>query len=414
MDYIADQASFDAFCEEALKSSVLAIDTEFLRDKTYYAKLCLIQMATDDRVVIVDPFELESLSALEPVLVDAKVMKLFHAGHQDLEILLREVGVLPKPLFDTQVAAALLGHTQQIGYGALVHSVCGVTLRKADSFTDWSRRPLSDSQLAYAADDVIYLPRMYREMRESLKKMRRLHWLDKDFETLSDPKNYVVDPYDRYRRLKRAGSLSRRQLSAAREVAAWREGQAQRLDVPRKWVLTDEQIVEACKREPTTIDELFMVRGMSERLEVRDARKVVALIAAGLKAPLETMPELDKPSKCEPNVDVQMDLMGAVVRLRAKENGVAFQTLANHSDMMRIARGYREGIELLSGWRKRLVGDELVDLVEGRLALSLDEGGLRIDPIAGFHAHGSNAKGAAACGESVQKGQHSDGTVTEV
>ena len=178
--YIANQENLAAFAERAMHSSVLAIDTEFLREKTYYAKLCLIQLATDDETAIVDPFAVDDLKVLAPVLRNENVMKLFHAGNQDLEILLREVGVLPHPLFDTQVAAALLGHTQQIGYAALVHAECGVTLKKIDSFTDWSRRPLSDSQLEYAADDVVYLPRMYERMRAQLVELGRLSWLDRD------------------------------------------------------------------------------------------------------------------------------------------------------------------------------------------------------------------------------------------
>ena len=206
---------------------------------------------------------MDDLSVLAPLLADERIVKLFHAAGQDLEIILREVGVLPRPVFDTQIAAALLGHTQQIGYAALVHAECGVSLKKIDSFTDWSRRPLSASQRDYAADDVVYLPRLYAGMRAALEEKGRLHWLDHDFEELSDPARYEANERERFRRLKRVSQLSRRQLSAAREVAAWRELEAQRRDVPRKWVVTDEQIVEACKREARTIDELFMVRGLS-------------------------------------------------------------------------------------------------------------------------------------------------------
>ena len=352
--YIANQENLVAFAERALRSSVLAIDTEFLREKTYYAKLCLIQLATDDETAIVDPFAVDDLGVLAPVLLDEGVTKLFHAGSQDLEILLREVGVLPKPIFDTQVAAALLGHTQQIGYAALVHAECGVTLKKIDSFTDWSRRPLSESQLEYAADDVVYLPRMYARMRAALEEKGRLTWLAHDFEEMSDPAKYAVNERERFRRLKRVSQLSRRQLSAAREVAAWRELEAQRRDVPRKWVITDEQIVEACKREARTIDELFMVRGMRERLSTRDARAVVALMSSALEAPPDAWPELDRCGRSEPNVDAQLDLMAAIVRLRAKESGVAFPTLASHDDLARVARGYREDVDLLRGWRQAL------------------------------------------------------------
>ena len=376
--YIATQENLAAFVERARSSSVLAIDTEFLREKTYYAKLCLLQMATDDEVVIVDPFEMDDLSVLAPLLTDERIVKLFHAAGQDLEIILREVGVLPRPVFDTQIAAALLGHTQQIGYAALVHAECGVSLKKIDSFTDWSRRPLSASQRDYAADDVVYLPRLYAGMRAALEEKGRLHWLDHDFAELSDPARYEANERESFRRLKRVSQLSRRQLSAAREVAAWRELEAQRRDVPRKWVVTDEQIVEACKREARTIDELFMVRGLSDRLSTKDARAVVSLISSALSAPPDTWPELDRCGKSEPNVDAELDLMSALVRLRAKENGIAFPTLASHDDLARVARGYREGVDLLRGWRRAIVGEELLELLDGRLALSLD-GGLKVE-----------------------------------
>ena len=379
--YIANQEDLEAFAKRAMRSSVLAIDTEFLREKTYYAKLCLLQLATDDETAIVDPFEVEDLRVLAPLLENESVVKLFHAGGQDLEILLREVGVLPRPLFDTQVAAALLGHTQQIGYAALVHAECGVTLKKIDSFTDWSRRPLSDSQLEYAADDVAYLPRMYERMRAQLVELGRLTWLDRDFEDLADPKRYATNERERYRRLKRVSQLSRRQLAAAREVAAWRELEAQRRDVPRKWVVTDEQIVEACKREARTIDELFMVRGMSDRLSTKDARCVVALMSSALDAPPDAWPEPDRCGKNEPNVDAELDLMCALVRLRAKQNGVAFPTLASHDDLARVARGYREGVDVLRGWRRSLVGEELLRLLEGKIALSLSDGEVKVTEV---------------------------------
>lgn len=379
--YIANQEDLEAFAKRAMRSSVLAIDTEFLREKTYYAKLCLLQLATDDETAIVDPFEVEDLRVLAPLLENESVVKLFHAGGQDLEILLREVGALPRPLFDTQVAAALLGHTQQIGYAALVHAECGVTLKKIDSFTDWSRRPLSDSQLEYAADDVAYLPRMYERMRAQLVELGRLTWLDRDFEDLADPKRYATNERERYRRLKRVSQLSRRQLAAAREVAAWRELEAQRRDVPRKWVVTDEQIVEACKREARTIDELFMVRGMSDRLSTKDARCVVALMSSALDAPPDAWPEPDRCGKNEPNVDAELDLMCALVRLRAKQNGVAFPTLASHDDLARVARGYREGVDVLRGWRRSLVGEELLRLLEGKIALSLSDGEVKVTEV---------------------------------
>ncbi len=379
--YIADQEMLEAFVARACSSTVLAIDTEFLREKTYYARLCLLQMATDKEDVVIDPFAVDDLSVISPLLQNDGIVKLFHAGSQDIEILYREVGVLPRPVFDTQIAAALLGHTQQIGYAALVHAMCDVQLKKMESFTDWSRRPLSKPQIKYAADDVIYLPVIYRKMRQALTDKGRLSWLDQDFEALIDAGRYENAVDERYKRLKRVSQLSRQQLSAAREFAAWREREAQRRDMPRKWVVTDEQVVEACKREARTIDSLFMVRGMKDRLSMQDARKVVELIEKGLDAPRSTWPELDRSKKNEPNVDIELDLMNALVHLRAKENGVAFQTLASHDDLSRVARGYTKDVELLKGWRRSLVGEELLQLIEGKLCLSIEKGMLKVTNI---------------------------------
>lgn len=371
--YIASQADFEAFLDRAESSSVLAIDTEFLREKTYYPKLCLIQLATEDEQVIVDPFAIDDLAAMKPILENEKVVKLFHAGHQDIEILLYEVGCIPNPIFDTQVAAALLGQTQQIGYASLVHSLCGVKLKKTDSFTDWSARPLSDSQLSYALDDVLYLPQMYQVITDKLRDKGRLSWLDDEFEEMRSPELYMPDERERFRRLKHVGQLSRRQMAAAREMAAWREIEARKRNVPRRWVLTDEQIVEACRREPRTIDDLFMVRGIRERLTTRDARAVIALVRAALDSAPDTWPQIQTSGKSEPNVDVQVDMLTAIVRMRARELDIAMPTLASNADLTAIARGHRKNIDLLKGWRRELVGNELLSFLDGEIALTIED-----------------------------------------
>ncbi len=370
--YIANQESLEAFVDRARSSSVLAIDTEFLREKTYRAKLCLLQMATDAEVAIVDPFAVDELGAIVPLLADERIVKLFHAGSQDLEIIYHDLGVVPHPLFDTQVAAALLGQTQQVGYGALVHSLCGVSLKKTDSFTDWSQRPLSESQLEYAADDVVYLPELYRIMTEKLEAKGRLGWLAPDFAEMEDPAHYEQDPNDRFRRLRRVNQLAARQLPLAQAAAAWRERQAIKRNIPRKWVLSDEQLVEICKREARTIDELFMVRGVRSHLSTRDARGLVAELAKAAALPPEQWPKLCRASKTERNVDAEVDLMNALVRLRARQNDIAMQTLASHDELCKVARGYTEGVSVLKGWRREMVGEELLDLLAGRLSLRLD------------------------------------------
>ena len=377
--YIASQGDLEAFIDRARTSRVLAVDTEFLREKTYYPKLCLMQLATDDETVIVDPFAVDDLGVLRALFEDEGIVKIFHAGHQDIEIIIYDVKCVPKPIFDTQVAAALLGQTQQIGYGALVNSICGVKLKKADSFTDWSARPLSQSQLKYAADDVIYLPEMYRTITKKLKQKGRLHWLDAEFAEMSDERTYVADEQERYQRLKHYTQLNRRQMAAAREMAAWREIEARKRNVPRKWVLTDEQIVEACKREPRKIDDLFMVRGVRERITTRDARQLIQLVVAALDSSPSTWPDLPASSKSEPNVDSQVDLLMSIVRVRARQNDIAVPTLASHSDLVAIARGHCENVDVLKGWRKEIVGQELIDLLEGRISLSIVDGAVSID-----------------------------------
>ena len=378
--YIASQEELDAFVQRASSSKILAVDTEFLREKTYYPKLCLMQLATEDEVVIVDPFAVDDLKVLASLFTDERIVKLFHAGHQDIEIILYDIGCMPKPVFDTQVAAALLGQVQQIGYGPLVHSLCGVKLPKVDSFTDWSARPLSESQISYAKDDVVYLPKMYKAITETLKQKGRLSWLDAEFAEMSNPATYIADERERFRKLKHCTQLSRRQMAAAREVAAWREIEARRRNVPRKWVLTDEQIVEACKRESRKIDDLFMVRGIRERLTTRDARSVIELMVSALDSAPDTWPDQPESGKSEPNVDAQVDLLMSIVRIRARENGVAIPTLASHADLTAVARGHRKGIDLLKGWRYELVGAELVDFMEGRLMLSINHGKVMIAP----------------------------------
>lgn len=372
--YIDSQELLEDFIERARTSSVLAIDTEFLREKTYYPKLCLLQLATDTEVAIIDPFAVDDLKALSELFLDEKIVKLLHSCHQDLEIILLDLGCLPKPVFDTQIAAALLGQAQQIGYAALVHSVCGVRLKKADSFTDWSARPLSESQLSYASEDVEYLPKLYVELKRMLEEKGRLSWLDADFAELSLPETYLVDERMQYRRLKHAGSLNRRQMAAAREMAAWRELTARKRNIPRKWVLTDEQIVEACKREPRSIDDLFMVRGIRDRVSTADARKLVELVRSALDAPPDSWPEIEQSGKSEPNVDALVDMLMSIVRIRARENDIAVPTLASHSDLVKIARGHCDDVDILRGWRRDMVGAELLDLLNGRITLSIRDG----------------------------------------
>ncbi len=375
---IDDDSQLKAFVKRCCTSPYMAIDTEFLREKTYYARLCLIQVAIEGEVAIIDPFAIKDITLLNDALTSPDAVKIFHASSQDIEILYHETGVVPRPVFDTQVAAALLGKSQQASYSSLVSSYCSVNLPKKDSFTDWSQRPLKDSQIRYAADDVVYLPQIYYDMVEILNEKNRLHWLDEAFEEISSPEKYEIKPEERYRKLRRVNQLNAQQMAAAREFAAWRELKAQKINVPRKWIVSDEQIVEACRREARTIDELFMVRGMRESLRAEDARQAVACIKKGLSCPKEQLPQVHEKPKNEHNVDIVVDLMNAVVHLRARENHIAPQTLAPQAELMKLARGHDDECELLKGWRYKVIGKELKELLKGKFSLRIADGNLEI------------------------------------
>lgn len=375
---IENDKQLQAFLQRCEKSSYMAIDTEFLREKTYYAKLCLIQVAIEDEVAIIDPLSIRNIALMKDVLVNPDIVKIFHASSQDMEILYHEIGVVPTPVFDTQIAAALLGKSQQASYSSLVSAYCQINLTKKDSFTDWSRRPLTESQIQYAAEDVIYLPKIYSDMVSLLKSKNRLHWLDEVFAEISTPEKYEVDPRTRYRKLKRVNQLTPHQMAAAREFAAWREQRAQKANIPRKWIVSDEQIVEACRREAKSIDELNMVRGMRETLSAGDARQALACIKKGLTCPEEDLPQINVKPKNEVNVDIMVDLMNAIVHLRARENRIAVQTLAPQAELMKLARGHYDECELMKGWRYKIIGKELHELIQGKFSLRLSDGNLEI------------------------------------
>lgn len=379
--YVANTKDLTALVKRMRKASVVGVDTEFMRERTYFAKLCLIQLATDDECAIVDPLSIDDMSPLCDLLHDTSVMKVLHAGGQDLEIFYRICGVACNPVFDTQVAATLAGFPQQVGYGPLVHEMLGAKLDKGDSYTDWGKRPLTDTQVEYALNDVRYLPEMYRRLTEQLKEGGRIEWLAADFERLADSSSYEVLPEEQWRRVKRISSLNRRQLAVAREVAAWREIEAMRRDVPKRWVIGDESIVEVARRVPSSVEELRDIRGVSDKVGKTAARGLVDAVTRGLAVDEADLPSLAKRKRLPGDVDGAVDLMVALVRLRAREHGVAMPLLAARDDLERLAGGERDGNALLEGWRRTMVGNELVELLDGGLTLSLAEGHLRVVKI---------------------------------
>ena len=374
--YIDTQAGLEQLAADLEGSAVLAVDTEFLREKTYYPKLCLIQLNNEEIQAIIDPLAVRSLEPLASIMANPSCVKIFHSGSQDIDILYHELGVMPTPLFDTQMAAALMGFPLQVGYGPLVQALCDVRLAKADSYTDWSRRPLTTNQLKYALDDVVYLPKMYRHMEHTLAKQGRGSWLDADFARLADPAKYDNDPMDMWRKVKRVASLSHGQMAVAQELAAWREREAMERNIPRKWVIPDEALVEIARKSPKSIDRLMEVRGLNTKLTTKTARKVLEAVKRGREKDPKDYPCLPKRPSGSPEVDGAVDLLASVVEVRAKENGVAVPVLASRDDLARLVHGHKDDCELMQGWRYEMVGRELEAIMEGKLAVYVEGGKL--------------------------------------
>jgi len=376
-----DEETLSAIAASARATGLLALDTEFMREKTYFAKLCLIQLATEDGSWMIDPLSGGELGVLADVLLDPTVVKVLHAGSQDLEILTRILGAPPVPVFDTQVAATLAGFPAQVGYARLVKDLYDADIDKSDTYSDWSRRPLTPAQIEYALADVKYLPPMYRRLSEQLEREGRLAWLQADFERLSDPAVYECVPEEQFRRIKRASTLSRRQLGVLQQAAAWRETQAQRRDLPRRWVVADETLVEVARRQPKDAAALADLRGINIRGLGDGGAGLLAAVRAGLEMPEDRLPRITKRVRTIVDVEGVVELMGALVRVRAVEHGVAVPLLATRSELERLAAGEREESPLLQGWRRALVGEALVDLVEGRLSLRVLDGKVVPEPV---------------------------------
>ncbi len=374
--YLSTQDQLEDFCRQIEGEKVIAVDTEFLREKTYYPKLCLVQVGAGELTAAIDPLLIEDLTPLAKIFEDATVTKVFHACGQDLEVILDGMGCVCAPVFDTQLAAAFLGMRQQVSYGSLVEAYCGVRLPKAESLTDWSRRPLDPEQLAYAEDDVRYLPGIYDRMVSDLARQDRLSWVRPEMDALCDPSRIKRDPSEAFLRLRRSGSLTRRQLAVAREVCAWREGVAAERDVPRKWVASDEVVVEVCKRTPGSFDRLRRIRG-TEQISERDGKRLLAAVARGVACPAEECPKVTKHLRPSPETEGVIDLMYAVLRLVSEKSGVATQLIATRDDLLDFLQD-RKSSPLSHDWRWELAGRTLDRLLSGEVGLTVKGGRIEL------------------------------------
>ena len=370
IEYIDKPEQLDDLCNRVKQAPWIAVDTEFLREKTYYPIFCLLQIATPDWVVCVDPIVLPDLSELFEVINDPTIVKVLHSCRQDLEIFYKITGKVTYPLFDTQIAAPLLGFQENPGYAMLVSSLLNVNLSKAHTRTDWTIRPLSEAQIQYAADDVIYLCKVYKIMLQKLAELGRLDWLDNDFELLKNPELYQVSPVNAWQKVKGKNRLTGKQLSIVQAVSKWREETAQLENRPKNWLIRDDLLLELAKLQPETIAELGKIRSINERTAKRYGNVICQLInEAKQKSPISL--DNKKSAKKNQQQEAILDVLTAVVRLRADENSLNPMILASRKDLESLLAD-EEGSHLLHGWRFSMVGKELQDLLRGDYSLTLN------------------------------------------
>jgi ribonuclease D len=377
---ITDSATLAERCAVWREADFLTVDTEFMREDTFWAKLCLVQVgAPDGETVAIDPLvEGIDLTPFYDLLVRSPVLKVFHAARQDVEVLLPLAGGIPQPLFDTQIAAMVCGFGDAVGYETLVTKLAGATIDKTLRFSDWSRRPLTERQLLYALSDVSHLRIAYEKLEEQLVETGRRAWLDEEFAILMDPAIYEAAPEEAWRRIKVRGG-NRRFFAVLRELAAWRETEAKRRNAPRNWVLRDQALSEVAAQRPASSKELAKLRSISQRVAegpIGDA--VIKAVKRGLELPDHECPTAPPRREKPMGVGPLIDLLKVLLKLRSEQSGVAQRLIANAEDLERIASGDDDDVPAMRGWRRELFGAYALDLKAGRLALSVERGQIKL------------------------------------
>ncbi len=381
MKLITTTDGLAAFCKPLADAEFVAVDTEFMRERTYWPKLCLAQVAGPEDAAAIDTLaDGMDLSPLDELMANPKVLKVFHAARQDLEIFYLRMNRVPQPLFDTQVAAMVCGHGEAASYESLATKLAKARIDKSSRFTDWSRRPLSERQITYALSDVTHLRVVYEKLRRQLDKSGRLPWIAEEMAVLNDPGTYRADPDLAWRRLKPRGA-SPRLLGILKEIAAWRERTAQRIDIPRQRLLRDEQLLEIASHAPKTIEELAMTRGLGRGFaEGWQGREILEAIERARKLPESELPTRDKPPEQLRAPSAVVDLLRTLLRLKAEQAGVAARLVASADELDRLAAGKRD-VHVLNGWRHEIFGREALDLIDGRLALALEGEHAKLLPV---------------------------------
>jgi ribonuclease D len=383
MNLITTTADLAAFCKPLANAEFIAVDTEFMRERTYWPKLCLAQVAGPDDAAAIDALaDGMDLSPLDELMANPNVLKVFHAARQDLEIFYLRMSKVPAPIFDTQVAAMVCGHGEAASYESLATKLAKARIDKSSRFTDWSRRPLSERQISYALSDVTHLRVVYEKLKRQLEKTGRLAWIGEEMAVLNDPATYRADPEQAWRRLKPRGA-SPRLLGTLKEVAAWRERTAQRIDIPRQRLLRDEQLLEIASHAPKTVEELALTRGLGRGFaEGWQGREMLEAVDKARRVPDSELPTRDRAPEQLRAPSAVVDLLRTLLRLKAEEAGVAARLVASADEIDRLAGGKRD-VHALHGWRHEIFGKDALALIEGRVALALKGDQANLIPVSG-------------------------------
>lgn len=377
--HITDTEALTDLCDRLKKADYVTVDTEFLRDNSYWPKLCLVQVAGPDVAAIIDPIApLIDLQPLLDLMVDPNVLKVFHAARQDIEIFLRLSGRIPEPLFDTQVAAMVCGYGDSVSYETLVAKIARAALDKSSRFTDWTRRPLTERQLQYAIGDVTHLRKVYETLWGELDRNKRTEWLNDEMAILMDPATYIVEPDQAWQRIK-TRTTNRRFLGVLREVAAWRELEARARDLPRGRMLKDDALLELAAHPPSSLDDMKQSRGVPKGFA--DGKLGPALLEAvlrGLNCPENELPEPEKMVEPPRGVGPLVELLKVMLKLQCEDHGVAQKLVANTSDLEQIAGDDDADVGALKGWRREVFGDAALALKHGKLALAAEGRRIRL------------------------------------
>lgn len=383
MAVIADSTSLTKFCDRLIKSLYITVDTEFMRDQTYWPRLCLVQIANDHEAAAIDTLAKGiDITPLLNLLTNPRILKIFHAARQDLEIFYRLMGRLPSPIFDTQIAAMVCGFGDSAGYDTLVRKLTDETIDKSSRFTDWALRPLSQRQINYALGDVTHLRQVYIKLNEMLGQNNRHNWMDEELSILRDTKNYTFAPEDAWRRIKYRAPKPRF-LAILKEVAAWREIEAQNKDIPRNRIVRDESLIEISHHAPKTINDLSRARGLSlKKAEGSLGKALLNAVKAGLNVPSENLPEVKRDAPLPKGIGPITDLLKVLLKLKCEKHDVAQKLIATVNDMEQIAAfGQNANVPALQGWRQEVFGIDALRLRSGQLAMVIKDHNLELVEI---------------------------------